>query len=142
MLCSIQTYRPIGTSSMNFHIIHFWNLVITVYICSIPFKLIGILVHLAMKTSQKNIIMSHIMSFLPYIYFLCFLLLLPWGFIPTSLTFALIAMCHGTRTPDLVSDALGLYTHRSYTCSAKISFNLGFTFRVTNFVICHAHHIL
>jgi hypothetical protein len=76
------------------------------------------------------------MSYLPYICFLCFMLLMPWGFIPISLTFTLITMCRGTRTPGLVSDVLGLYTHWSYTCSAKISFNLGLMFSVNDFILC------
>jgi Na+-translocating ferredoxin:NAD+ oxidoreductase RnfE subunit len=62
-----------------------------------------------------------------------------WGrgaFIPIGLILAMIAMCHGTRTHRLVSNAVGLYTHWSYTCFAKISFNLGLTFNVNDFVLC------
>jgi hypothetical protein len=59
---------------------------------------------------------------------------MPWGFMPSGLTLALIASCCGTQTPGLISDALGLYTQWSYTCSAEISFNLGLTFSVNDFV--------
>jgi hypothetical protein len=39
-----------------------------------------------------------------------------------------------------LADAPGLSIRWSYTCSAKISFNLGLTFNVTNFVSCSNHH--
>jgi len=33
-------------------------------------------------------------------------------------------------------DVMELYTHWSYTCSAKISFNLGLTFSINDFILC------
>jgi len=131
IFCSIQIHKHIGTPSMKFHVNYLCNLVVTIYIYSVPFKLIGILVHLVMKTLWN---VNHVMLA-----------------IPTSLTLALIAMCHGTQTPYLVFDAVGFYTHWSYTCSAMISFNLGrfmliliiimlsYTYALYNF-ICFSIH--
>jgi hypothetical protein len=50
MFCHIQTHRHIDTSSMKSHVNMLCDLVVTVYIRSVTFKLIGILIHLVMKT--------------------------------------------------------------------------------------------
>jgi hypothetical protein len=71
-----------------------------------------------------------------FFFFFFYFLLMSWSFIPTDLTLALISMCHGTRTPGFLSAAVGLYTDWSYTCSAKISFNLGLTFSINDFILC------
>jgi hypothetical protein len=157
MLCSIQTHRHIGMFSMKFHINYLCNLVVTVYICSIPFK------RHSSTSSYGNIIKPKpcqaschachtsffvffsflfLMSwgFIPtathLFFFFFYFLLMSWSFIPTDLTLALISMCHGTRTPGFLSAAVGLYTDWSYTCSAKISFNLGLTFSINDFILC------
>jgi hypothetical protein len=56
MLFIIKTYRHINTSNMK---TYQCNLVVTVYSCTISFSLIGILIHLVMKTSYHENILKH-----------------------------------------------------------------------------------
>jgi hypothetical protein len=50
------------------------------------------------------------------------------------LFYFLVSSACKALTTWLVSDAVGLYTHRSYTCYANVSFNQGLTFSVHDFV--------
>jgi len=84
MLCSIQTHRHIGMFSMKFHINYLCNLVVTVYICSIPFK------RHSSTSSYGNIIKpkpcqaSCHACHTSFFVFFSFLFLMSWGFIPTA----------------------------------------------------------
>jgi hypothetical protein len=129
MLCSIQTHRHIGMFSMKFHINYLCNLVVTVYICSIPFK------RHSSTSSYGNIIKpkpcqaSCHACHTSFFVFFSFLFLMSWGFIPTATHLFFFFFLFFVVV-------LELYTHWSYTCSAKISFNLGLTFSINDFILC------
>ncbi len=48
----------------------------------------------------------------------------------------------GLQPPSLVFDAMGFYTHESYTFSGKVSFNQDLTFNVHDFIICSCSHTI
>jgi hypothetical protein len=50
------------------------------------------------------------------------------------LFYFLVSSAYKASTPGFVSNVVGLYTHRSYSCSADLSFNQGLTFNVYDFV--------
>jgi hypothetical protein len=50
------------------------------------------------------------------------------------LFYFLVSSACKTSIPGLVSDAVELYTHQFYTCSAKMSFNQGLAFSVHDFI--------
>jgi len=117
------------------------------------FEYSGALYHMVLHL--LNISVSAALGFIPGGLKLA---LMPRDFIPGSLTHVhcICFWCSGALYPVVlhmfivsVSDALRLYTRWSYTCFAKVSFNLDLTFNVNDFVPCscsscyhtHMHHL-